>query len=439
MGVASAVAVLPGATLSASAAPAGNAAAIDSVIGMYYPLAPQRLMDTRTGLGGTTTAIGPGRVASLQVTGRGGVPTGGVGSVVLNVTVTGPTAGSFLTLYPSGEARPTASSINFPAGWLGSNNVTVKVGADGKVLVYNQSGSTHVVVDVVGFYASSETVRTSLGTGGQYQRTTPSRLVDTRKESGAIAAGDLTLRYVDLGEATSPRVKALVLNITAVAPERGGFLSAWSGTGPVPGSSTVNYGAGKVVPNLAFVATGRCGDCGPGYEVPTFAVYTSQATNIVVDLVGVVDDGTLPNGLRFTPMSPTRIVDSRSALGTSGAIAAGETRKITAPSTVVTDSTEVLAMNVTAVSPTSGTVLTVWAADAGLAKPTASNLNPAAGQIVSNAVMGAIGPNDAFNVHNLMGSTHLVADVVGRFYLYPGTATVAAADAPRLAVVGANH
>ncbi|MEV0805509.1 hypothetical protein [Micromonospora sp. NPDC050200] len=398
--------------------------AYDTVIGMYYPLAPQRLMDTRTGLGVVEPGpLGTGSV-NLQVAGRGGVPASGVGSVVLNVTVTGPTANSFLTLYPYPEATPTASSINFPAGWLGSNNVTVKVGAEGKVSIYNRSGTTHVVVDVVGFYAASDTVKSSLGWGGQYQSVEPTRLIDTRP-TGLVAKSSID-SYVDFGP-SSPHVKALVLNITAVKPVKSGFLSASSGDGPALTTSTVNYGAGKVVPNLAFVRTGKCTNCNNlPYAVPTFSIYTSEATNMVVDLVGVIDDGSLPDGLRFTPLSPTRIADSRSGLGTSGALGAGETRKITAPSTVVAATTEALAMNVTAVAPTKDTVITVWPADADMAKPGASNLNPAAGQIVSNAVMGGIGPQDAFNVHNLTGSLDLVADVVGRFYLYSGTASTTA-------------
>ncbi|MEV0722224.1 hypothetical protein AB0I37_05530 [Micromonospora purpureochromogenes] len=405
--------------------------AYDTVIGMYYPLAPQRLLDTRTGRG----PIGADMATELQVAGRGGVPASGVGSVVLNVTVTGPTANSFLTLYPSTESTPTASSINFPAGWLGSNNVTVKLGPDGKIMIYNRAGSTHVVVDVVGFYAASDTVKSSLGWGGHYLPVEPTRLVDTRPTP--LAAGQRMDSFVDFGPA-SPRVKALVLNITAVQPAGSGFLSAWSGVGPRPISSTVNYAAGKVVPNLAIVQTGQCTDCnGLPYAVPTFTIYTSQVTNMVVDLVGVVDDGSLPDGLRFTPLSPTRIADSRSGLGTNGALGAGEPRKITAPSAVVTQTTEALAMNVTAVAPTKDTVITVWPADTDLAKPGASNLNPAAGQVVSNAVLGGIGPLDAFNVHNLTGSVHLVADVVGKFYLYSGTAsTTALAGRQPLAVRG---
>ncbi|MER6591673.1 hypothetical protein ABT214_07455 [Micromonospora purpureochromogenes] len=404
--------------------------AYDTVIGMYYPLTPQRLLDTRTGLG----PRGADQATELQVAGRGGVPASGAGSVVLNVTVTGPTASSFLTLYPSTESTPTASSINFPAGWLGSNNVTVKLGPDGKIMIYNRAGTTHVIVDVVGFYAASDTVKSSVGWGGHYLPVEPTRLIDTRPTG--LVAGSSIDSYVDLGPA-SPHVKAVILNITAVQPTKSGYLSTSSGDGPALTTSTVNYSAGKVVPNLAFVRTGKCIACNDlPYTVPKFSIYTSQATNMVVDLVGVVDDGSLPDGLRFTPLSPTRIADSRSGLGTSGALGAGETRKITAPA-VVTSTTEALAMNVTAVAPTRNTVITVWPADTDLAKPGVSNLNPAAGQVVSNAVLGGIGPQDAFNVHNLTGSVNLVADVVGRFYLYSGTAsTTALAGRQPLAVRG---
>ncbi|MEU7980026.1 hypothetical protein AB0B63_16000 [Micromonospora sp. NPDC049081] len=388
--------------------------AYDTAIGMFYPLEPQRLLDTREGRG----AIGSQEAAELLIAGRGGVPESGVGSVVFNVTVVNPTAAGYLSLYPPNESNTATSSINFPAGWTGSNNVTVKLGTNGTINIYNRSGSTHVVVDVVGFYAASDEVRANLGWGGNYLPVAPTRLIDTRPN--ALPATSRIDSFVDLGP-DSPRVKGLVLNVTAVQPAKSGFLSA-SAPGRPPTFSTVNYQAGAVVPNLAFVKTGRCTTCHPPYAVPTFSIYTSQTTNLVVDLVGVIDDGSLANGLRFTPLSPIRIADSRTGLGTSGALGADETRKITAPSTVVTPATEVLVMNVTAVAPTKATVLTVWPADADLARPGVSNLNPAAGQTVSNAVLGGIGPQDAFQVHNLTGNVDVVADVVGRFHLYPGTA-----------------
>ncbi|MEV4480222.1 choice-of-anchor D domain-containing protein [Micromonospora coxensis] len=414
--------------------------AFDGVVGTYYPVGPSRLMDTRSGLGTAKAKIGPDRKVDLQVTGRGGVPSSGVGSVVLNVTVVNPTSASFLTAYPAGEARPTASSINFPAKWLGSNNVTVKIGSGGKVSVYNRTGYTDVVVDVVGWYAGTNVVATSHGMGGQYHPFVPTRLIDTREGGGALPGGWSITGWVNFNEPLRSRVRAFVLNITAVSPKASGFLTAWQGGPEVPVSSTVNYTAGKVVPNLAVVQSAPCyyDFCGDAWGAPSYEVYTSATSHIVVDLVGVIDDGTVADGLRFTPRSPLRIADSRINQGISGALPPNGIREVTAPSSVVTDATQVLAMNVTAVAPTNNTVITVWPAGFGAPKPSASNLNPAAGQTVSNAVMGIIGPQDSFNVHNHAGSTHLVADVVGRFHRYSGTASTTLAGVTYQQVVGSG-
>jgi hypothetical protein len=84
--------------------------------GAFHPLPPARILDTRTGLGAPAARLGAGGTISLQVAGAGGVPVGGATAVVLNVTVTEPTAGSFLTAWPTGENRPMASNLNFVAG-----------------------------------------------------------------------------------------------------------------------------------------------------------------------------------------------------------------------------------------------------------------------------------------------------------------------------------
>ena len=88
----------------------------------------------------------------MQVTGRGGVPAAGVSAVALNVTVTGPTALSFLTAWPHGNSRPLASNLNYTANQTVPNLVIVKVGAGGEVDLFNDVGATDVVVDVAGWY-----------------------------------------------------------------------------------------------------------------------------------------------------------------------------------------------------------------------------------------------------------------------------------------------
>ncbi len=71
----------------------------------------------------------------------------------MNVTVDAPLTSGFITAWPSGEGQPTVSNLNYVAGQTVPNLVTVKVGANGRVNLYNSEGYTHLVADVVGYYA----------------------------------------------------------------------------------------------------------------------------------------------------------------------------------------------------------------------------------------------------------------------------------------------
>jgi hypothetical protein len=124
--------------------------------GQFTGLTPARILDSRFGQG-TTSAVGANGLIYVQVAGLGLVPamtaTVPPKAVVLNVTVTSTTAASFLTVYPSDAAsRPTASDLNWTAGLTVPNLVVVKLGADGKIALYNLAGSTDVIADVVGWY-----------------------------------------------------------------------------------------------------------------------------------------------------------------------------------------------------------------------------------------------------------------------------------------------
>ena len=96
--------------------------------------------------------MGTDGTLALQVTGRGGVPATGVSAVALNVTVTNPTAASYLTAWPAVKARPLASNLNYLPAQTVPNMVVVKVGDGGKIDLYNQFGTVDVVVDVAGWF-----------------------------------------------------------------------------------------------------------------------------------------------------------------------------------------------------------------------------------------------------------------------------------------------
>ena len=125
---------------------------------MYVPITPCRLFDTRpagdnVGLRATPLSSNETFVATVQGTnGKCTIPTGAI-SAALNVTVTNPTAASYLTVFPSDKPLLLASSLNWVSGQPPTPNaVTTDLSPDGKASFYNHSGTVDVIVDIVGYY-----------------------------------------------------------------------------------------------------------------------------------------------------------------------------------------------------------------------------------------------------------------------------------------------
>ncbi len=120
----------------------------------YFPLTPCRAVDTR---GATGTNGGPifgsNATRSFQIRGLCGVPTTAK-AASLNVTVTQATAGSFLTVWPSGLTRPVVSMLNFePSDPALGNGVIVGLSTNPQDLtVYNDFGNVHVIIDITGYF-----------------------------------------------------------------------------------------------------------------------------------------------------------------------------------------------------------------------------------------------------------------------------------------------
>ena len=361
--------------------------------GTFHPLTPQRILDTRTGLGAPAARLGPGATTSLQVTGAGGVPVSGVSAVAMNVTVTEPTAGSFLTASPTGEARPLVSNLNYVAGQTVPNLVVVKVGAGGKVDLFNNSGSTHVIADVAGWYGPDEAA-----SGGRYNAVSPARILDTRSASKLGPAAAMGLQVTGQGGVPATGVSAVVLNVTVTEPTATSFLTAWPEGEARPVASNLNYVAGQTVPNLVVVKVGA------GGKVDLFNY--AGAAHVVADVAGWY--GASAGGL-FTPVAPSRLLDTRSGAkvgpgGTQGL-------QVTGRGGVPASGVSAVVLNVTATEPTTGGFLTAW--PAGEARPLASNLNFGPGQTVPNLVLVKVGAGGMVNLFNSSGATHIVADVAG--------------------------
>ncbi len=431
-------------------------AAAETAAGGYTSVTPARLLDTRkaTGVPGTSP-VGAGRTITVQVTGHAGVPStaANVSAVVINLTAVSPTTTSgYLTAYPYGQSRPTASSINWSRrGWVGANLVTVPLGTGGKINIFNSSGSTHVVADVMGFYLTGSAAPATDGSYGSYEFSELTRIVDTRLPGtvkGPLPKNTYFTIGVDFdttGASVNAHVKAFAVNITVTNTKGSGYLTAWNGDeNHIPGTSNLNFTANQSVPNMAIVPVSQCTDCVTGRSVPQIGVInrSSSTVDVVIDLVGVFDDNqpTGFNTYRFHSLaSPQRIVDSRKAQGFS-TLGAKQTKIAVVPSSIVGGNTAAIIANLTAVAPPKPAVVTVWPVTSpATAKPTVSNLNPTAGQIVANMMIAELGLGANFNVNNYSGgSLNVVVDVAGTFEYYGTGATTLTQRKAALAPTGVS-
>src|SRR5450631_149519 len=242
-------------------APHGSAAFTGQLAGTLVPSSPLRVLDTRSGNGAAKAPVAARGTVHLQVTGRGGIPPSGVSAVVLNVTVAAPAKPGFVTVYGDGTTLPVVSNLNFVAAQSVPNLVIAPVGANGKVALFNGSaGTVQLIADVSGYYLSG--APTVVGAFGSLP---PSRLLDTRSGVGAPAAaaaagGTVHLQVTGRGGVPPSGVSAVVLNVTAAAPTRSGFVTVYGdGPGAPPAVSNLNFVAGQTVPNLVIAPVGAGG------------------------------------------------------------------------------------------------------------------------------------------------------------------------------------
>ena len=131
-----------------------SGAAAGSGGSVFHAVAPTRLVDSRNGTGTHRSAFGPAITRDVQTTGRAGIPAGATAAVV-SLTATAPTAAEgFVAAFADGQRRPGTSDLNTAAGQTRSNLAVVQLSRQGRMSLYNATGRTHVVVDVLGYYAT---------------------------------------------------------------------------------------------------------------------------------------------------------------------------------------------------------------------------------------------------------------------------------------------
>ena len=265
---------------------------------------------------------------------------------------------------------------------------------------------THLVVDVSGYFP--------LGTS--LSSMNPARVFDTRvgqptfdgqqQGAGKLVAGSVARVQITGRGSVADDAGAVVLNVTVTDPQAAGFVTVFPCGADVPNASNLNFVAGDTVANLMV---SKIGDGG------AVCVYTSQATDLVVDAAGF-----FPAGNSYNSLVPARLLDTRQTGATidgqfvrSGLREAGEITELT-----VTDrggvpaTARTVVLNVTVTEPSGSGYVTVY--PCGIATPLASNLNFEAGTTAANAVVVKVGVDGKVCLFSSR-STQLIVDVNGFF------------------------
>jgi YVTN family beta-propeller protein len=243
----------------------------------FYPLAPCRVADTRhdtypPGLGPPFLTAGQERAFPiLNATTTCNIPASGVVAYSLNFSVVPHGSLFYMTVWPTGQTRPTVSTLNDIPGTIIANAAIVTAGASsGEVSVY-PTNDTDLVIDINGYFAAA-------GMGGlSLYGVPPCRVIDTRKVgSGQPFSGTLTppVDVVDTGCAASSLAQAYVFNASVVPQGALGYLTLWPDGATQPLVSTLNALDGSISSNMAIVPS-------TNGQVDAFA---SGLTQLILDI-----------------------------------------------------------------------------------------------------------------------------------------------------------
>lgn len=338
----------------------------------FVALPPTRLIDTRVQAPGRQL---DGQVLSVSLAGR--VPAGST-AAALNITAATPDVAGFLAAGACGSFYD-GSVVNFTAGAARGAMAVVPLSSDGR-LCLTTTGSTDVIVDIQGAFVGG-------GGGGAGFTPLPAdrRVLDTR-QSG---------RASQLVVPVPAGVGAVAVNLTVVHAAAAGFLRA-APCGRSTDVSNVNFLPGEAVAGAAFVATG--GD-------DRICIDVSTSADVIVDITGTFGGG----GLSFVPVSPSRMLDTRNAIGGWSPVHGPEQVLDFA---VAPASAQAVTGTLTLVQP-------VWAGflvghRCG-AQPPTSSVNALGGQVLANSLTTGISSGRLCVRSSVL--THTLFDVTGWWVL----------------------
>lgn len=365
----------------------------------FVPVLPCRVADTRNANGQLGGPEMPGKSSrSFPIPSSNcGIPSN-ASAYSLNVTAVPDAQLGYLTMWQTGQAQPTTSTVNSD-GRVKAAAAIVPAGTNGAVSIYVTDPS-HVIIDIDGYFVPAGSA-SSL----QYFPLTPCRAVDTRRDDAVsgtfLSAGSNRSFAIESSSCAVPtNAQAYSLNLTAIPQASLGYLSLWPTGSSQPLASTLNAPTGATTANAAIVEAGSGGNV---------SVFVTDNTDLVIDINGYF---AVPatGGLSLYALRPCRAFDSRdssSSLPLDGTIPLN----VAGSGCGAATGAQAYVLTTTVVPPGPLSYLTLW--PDRTTQPVVSTLNSPDGAITSN--MALTGTTNGFIDAFASNPTQLILDISGYF------------------------
>jgi hypothetical protein len=243
----------------------------------YRPIAPARILDTRSNRG-LTGSFEAGTARTLKIAGVGGVPANAV-AVTVNLTVVDQTASGYVALTKLPSDGPSTSTLNVPIGDVRANGATVALNTDGTLsatFVARAGATADLILDLTGYFTPAS--------GAAYHSVVPARVLDTRVGTGL--AGTFTAhvaRTLKVSGAVGVPTGAVsvTLNLTVVGQSAGGYVSITTKPANSPTTSTLNFPLGDTRANNVTIGLNS-----DGTVSLTYVARSGATTDLVIDITG---------------------------------------------------------------------------------------------------------------------------------------------------------
>ena len=315
----------------------------------------------------------------------------------------------WISLSSSSSVAATTSALNFPAGDTRANGVTMLLGEDGRLsaVFKGGSGTTHLILDVTGYFLGTNA-------GATFTPLGPSRVLDSRTGQGGYSSPFVsgTPRRIQLTGVAGIPLDAVAVtgNLTVTGQTARGYVSMTTSSTATPAVSTINVPRGDTRANGLTI---KLSTAGRAYLVYIGGAAGVATADLIFDVTGYYRAGT--GGLRFYPLDPRRIFDTR--VGNPPSLQAGVPRAIgVVDAATIPSDVDAVASNVTVVGQTQGGYLSVTTLST--TTPTTSTINFPLGDTRANNTVNAVdGAGRLWAIFKAPSGarTHFIVDLAGYF------------------------